>query len=104
MIVNRKPDYETVLPEVAQRLPENVMQPWRPDEKKVTYIANTTSFKRQNAIVAQGDDLFQVNGENLGLLEDIRHWKTNNEAKRLADAKSLLELRSLLDGLMDAYR
>lgn len=104
MIVTRSPDYEQVLPSVAQRLPENVMQPWKPGEKKVQYIANTTSFRRQNAIVAQGDELYQVNGENLGLLQDLRAWKTKDQAKRLADAKSLLDLRSLLDGLMDAYR
>lgn len=107
MIVDRAPDYETALANLKDRLPEGVFAPWDGDNMRERVVNNTTKESRQNTVVEKDDELYTVNGESLVPLDAATRWKTKTaktNAKRLAEAKSLIALRSAFTALMRAYQ
>jgi len=106
MIVNRRPDYEQVLPQLFNRVPENVMTPWNPIGRE-RIIQNTTSERRQGAVVESGDDLYVVDGESLIPLQDKAKWEIKDAkklAKRKLEARALIKMRAALTDLLNSYR
>jgi N12 class adenine-specific DNA methylase len=106
MIVNRRPDYEQVLPQLFNRVPENVMTPWNPIGRE-RIIQNTTSERRQGAVVESNDGLYVVDGESLIPLQDKAKWEIKDAKKlekRKKEARALIKMRGALTDLLDSYR
>lgn len=106
MIVNRRPDYEQVLPQLFNRVPENVMTPWNPIGRE-RIIQNTTAERRQGAVVESGEGLYVVDGESLIPLQDKAKWEIKDAkklAKRKLEARALIKMRTALTDLLDSYR
>lgn len=107
MVVTRPEGLMEMLKNLANRLPEGVFEPWKASSQKIEYIANTTSVKRQGALVEHGGDLHMVEGEQLKPLQDVVKWKQSDAKKtekRLEEARAIMRLRDLYDKLMMAYK
>jgi N12 class adenine-specific DNA methylase len=107
MIVNRPADADFLrrLSALTDGLPE-IFRPWKP-EKQVTLTANTTGERRQKSIVVKNGDLFQVEGEHLAPVQELKAWKVKSAketAKRLEEAKGIVAMREAYDALMVEYR
>lgn len=107
MIVTPPPNHEQAIKNLPNLVPANVFQPWEAQKQTKTTIANTDSGARQLSIVERNGELYQVQGEQLVLADELKSWKKKSakETKaRLEEAKAAISIRTALDGLMDAYR
>lgn len=107
MMVTPPPNHQQAIEAIAERVPENIFQPWTRPESKVKHIQGVPANARQFAIIEKDGDLYQVQGEQLALLHDLRKWKLKADkatAKRMAEAVRAIAIRDSYDAMMDAYR
>lgn len=107
MIVTPPPNHEQAIRNLGERVPANVFQPWSKAKADVVTIANTDSGARQLSIVEKGGELYQVQGEQLVVADNLKSWKKKSikeNQQRLQEARDAIAIRSALDTLMAAYR
>lgn len=107
MIVTPPPNHEQAIRNLGERVPANVFQPWAKAKGDVVTIANTDSGARQLSIVEKGGELYQVQGEQLVVADNLKSWKKKSikeNQQRLQEARDAIAIRSELDTLMAAYR
>jgi N12 class adenine-specific DNA methylase len=107
MMVTAPANHQAVIEALPSRLPENVFQPWKRPDSKVKHIQGVPANARQFAIIEKDGDLYQVQGEQLALLQDLRKWKlkhAKDTARRMAEARAAIGVRDRYDAMMDAYR
>lgn len=107
MIVTPPTNHEQAIRNLGERVPANVFQPWSKAKADVVTIANTDSGARQLSIVEKGGELYQVQGEQLVVADNLKSWKKKSikeNQQRLQEARDAIAIRSALDALMAAYR
>ncbi|WP_316159633.1 PLxRFG domain-containing protein [Bradyrhizobium sp. SZCCHNRI3042] len=105
MIVHRPADMEQQLRRIVEMVPEGA---YHSDSrgKQIAYIANNIG-DRTGALVKAPGGFHIVQGEHLALANDVQKWETQNKkqnAVRQAQLSSLIDMRTLYGGLLDAQR
>ncbi|WP_316205726.1 PLxRFG domain-containing protein [Bradyrhizobium sp. SZCCHNS1012] len=105
MIVHRPADMEQQLRRIVEMVPEGA---YHSDSrgKQISYIANNIG-DRTGALVKAPGGFHIVQGEHLALANDVQKWETQNKkqnAVRQAQLSSLIDMRTLYGGLLDAQR
>lgn len=105
MIVKRGEDFKSVLETLQDRLPKDIFKKFDAGDQAIQHVGNTTTVKRQNALVEHEGDLWLVQGEQLAKLDDKVRWTKNlTPEKRMAQARSYVGVRDALETLLQGYR
>lgn len=106
VIVNRPADLRERLQALAERLPENIYEP-ATQTKHLHYITNNTQERTRAVTIGEDGQLYQVQGDNLALLNDVKTYQIQNKrttATREAQLRALVGMRRAYGQLIDAER
>lgn len=106
MTVERPDDLMARLTALHEKVPEGIYHP-KKRVKEERFITNNTT-QRQNAVVVEGGELYQVQGERLALLADrargLKVKDAKKAAERAAQVRKLVGVREAYAELIDAER